>query len=154
LNFFHLAFAALLFPHARVINCRREARDDALSIWMENFNPDQRYATDFGDLAFFRSQYERLMTHWHAVLPLPILDVQYEDVVADLEGQAKRLMRFLNVPWDDRCLNFHQQERAVQTLSRWQVRQPIYTKSVGRWKDTPRSSMIVCITTLPRNSGK
>jgi len=74
------------------------------------------------------------MTHWQAVLPLPILDGQYEDVVADLEGQAKRLMRFLNVPWDERCLNFHQHERAVQTPSRWQVRQPIYTKSVGRWK--------------------
>ncbi|SLM48873.1 putative Sulfotransferase [Nitrospira japonica] len=134
LNFFHLAFAALLFPNARVIHCRRDAKDNALSIWMENFNPDQRYATDFADLAFFRSQYERLMAHWHTALPLTIHDVQYEDVVADLEGQARRLMSFLGAPWDDRCLNFHQQERAVQTPSRWQVRQPIYTKSVGRWK--------------------
>ncbi|SLM48869.1 putative Sulfotransferase [Nitrospira japonica] len=134
LNFFHLTFAALLFPNARVIHCRRDAKDNALSIWMENFNPDQRYATDFADLAFFRTQYERLMAHWHAALPLTILDVQYEDVVADLEGQARRLMTFLGAPWDDRCLNFHQQERAVQTPSRWQVRQPIYTKSVGRWK--------------------
>jgi tetratricopeptide (TPR) repeat protein len=135
LNFFHLAFAALLFPNARVIHCRRDAKDNALSIWMENFNPDQRYATDFSDLAFFRTQYERVMAHWHAALPLAILDVQYEDVVADLEGQARRLMTFLGAPWDDRCLNFHQQERAVQTPSRWQVRQPIYTRSVGRWKD-------------------
>jgi len=134
LNFFHLAFVALLFPNARVIHCRRDARDNALSIWMENFNADQRYATDFADLAFFRLQYERVMDHWHTALPLTILDVQYEEVVADLEGQARRLMGFLGVPWDERCLDFHQVNRAVQTPSRWQVRQPIYTRSVGRWK--------------------
>jgi len=134
LNFFHLAFAALLFPNARVIHCRRDARDNALSIWMENFNADQRYATDFDDLAIFVAQERRLMDHWHTVLPLSILSVQYEDVVADLEGQARRLLAFLGAPWDDRCLQFHQQDRAVQTPSRWQVRQPIYTKSVGRWR--------------------
>ncbi len=133
LNFFHLAFAALLFPNARVIHCRRDARDNALSIWMENFNPDQRYATDFDDLAFFIAQERRLMEHWKAVLPLRILTIQYEDVVADLEGQARRLIDFLGAPWDDRCLHFHQQDRAVQTPSRWQVRQPIYSKSVKRW---------------------
>lgn len=134
LNFFHLAFAALLFPNARVIHCRRDPRDTALSIWMENFNPDQRYATDFDDLAFFTRHYRRAMAHWHEVLPLKILDVQYEQVVADLEGQVKRLIAFLGAPWDDRCLAFHRQERAVQTPSRWQVRQPIYTGSVGRWQ--------------------
>ncbi|SLM48877.1 putative Sulfotransferase [Nitrospira japonica] len=134
LNFFHLAFAALLFPNARVIHCRREAKDNVLSIWMENFNADQRYATDFADLAFFRAQYERIMNHWQTALPLQILDVQYEDVVGDLEGQCRRLIDFLNAPWSERCLNFHQQDRAVQTPSRGQVRQPIYTKSVGRWR--------------------
>jgi hypothetical protein len=134
LNYFHLAFAALLFPNARVIHCRRDARDNALSIWMENFNPDQRYATDFEDLAFFIAQERRLMAHWHSVLPLQTLDIQYEEVVADLEGQARRLIAFLGAPWDERCLNFHQQDRAVQTPSRWQVRQPIYTRSVGRWR--------------------
>jgi len=134
LNYFHLAFVALLFPNARVIHCRRDARDNALSIWMENFNPDQRYATDFDDLAFFVAQERRLMDHWKSVLPLKILTIQYEEVVTDLEGQARRLINFLGAPWDERCLNFHQQDRAVQTPSRWQVRQPIYTKSVGRWK--------------------
>jgi hypothetical protein len=113
---------------------RRNARDNALSIWMENFNPDQRYATDFDDLAFFTAQYERLMAHWRAVLPLPMLEVQYEDTVADVEAQARRLMTFLDVPWDARCLDFYKSQRAVQTPSRWQVRQPIYTRSVGRWQ--------------------
>ncbi|BCA57175.1 sulfotransferase [Nitrospira sp. KM1] len=134
LNYFHLAFAALLFPNARVVHCLRDARDNALSIWMENFNHDQRYATDFEDLTFFIAEERRLMAHWHEALPLPILDVKYETVVSDLEGQARRLLDFLGAPWDDRCLNFHQNDRAVQTPSRWQVRQPIYTKSVGRWK--------------------
>lgn len=134
LNFFHLAVAALLFPNARVIHCRRDARDNALSIWMENFNPDQRYATDFSDLAFFRAQYERLMAHWREHLPLRILEVQYEDTVAQLESQARRLLEFVGAPWDERCLDFHRNDRAVQTPSRWQVRQPIYTRSVHRWR--------------------
>lgn len=134
LNFFQLAFAAVLFPNARVIHCHRSPRDTALSIWMENFNGEQRYATHFGDLAFFTAQYERLMAHWHRVLPLRILDVQYEDTVADLEAQARRLLDFVAVPWDSRCLEFHANARAVQTPSRWQVRQPIYRRSLERWK--------------------
>jgi tetratricopeptide (TPR) repeat protein len=133
-NFFQLGFAALLFPQARVIHCRRGARDNALSIWMENFNSDQHYATDFGDLAHLRRGYERLMAHWHATLPLKILDVDYESLVADLETGARRMLGFLDTPWDRRCLDFHESSRAVQTPSRWQVRQRIYTGSVGRWK--------------------
>jgi len=133
-NFFQLGLAALLFPQARVIHCRRGARDNALSIWMENFNPDQHYATDFGDLAHLRDGYERLMAHWHEVLPLEILDVDYEALVGDVETQARRMVEFLDAPWDRRCLDFHASNRAVQTPSRWQVRQRIYTGSVGRWK--------------------
>jgi tetratricopeptide (TPR) repeat protein len=135
LNLFQLGFAALLFPNARVIHCTRAARDNALSIWLENFAPTQHYATDFDDLAFLATQVERLMTHWQDVLPLPVLDMRYEDTVANVEQQAHRLMDFLDVSWDDRCLDFHRQSRAVQTPSRWQVRQPIYTGSVGRWRN-------------------
>ncbi|UJP05631.1 MAG: sulfotransferase [Nitrosomonas sp.] len=134
LNFFHLAFVALLFPSTRIIHCTRNVRDNALSIWMENFNVDQEYATDFEDLAYFITQYKRLMAHWQAVLPLNILEMCYEKTVADLDGQARRLIKFLDVPWDEQCLDFHQIDRAVQTPSRWQVRQPIYTRSVNRWE--------------------
>ncbi len=134
LNFFHLAFAALLFPNARVIHCVRDAGDTALSIWMENFKHDQHYSTDFDDLAFLTLQYRRLMAHWRRVLPLPMLEIRYEVTVADLQGQGRRLMAFLGVPWDERCLDFHRVDRAVQTPSRWQVRQPIYSRSVGRWR--------------------
>jgi tetratricopeptide (TPR) repeat protein len=133
-NFFQLGLAALLFPQARVIHCRRGARDNALSIWMENFNSDQHYATDFGDLAHLRAGYERLMAHWRTALPLRILDLDYEALVADLEAGARRMVAFLDAPWDRRCLDFHESGRAVQTPSRWQVRQRIYTGSVGRWK--------------------
>lgn len=133
-NFYQLAFVALLFPNAKVIHCRRDARDNALSIWLENFNAEQRYATDFDDLSFLHAQYLRLMAHWEKVLPLKMLDVSYEDTVADHERQARRILRFLDVPWDPRCLSFHSNERAVQTPSRWQVRQPVYSHSVGRWR--------------------
>lgn len=134
LNFFQLAFAAVLFPQARVVHCRRDPRDNALSIWMQNFNPDQRYATDFSDLAFYHAQYERLMAHWKEELRLPIFDMPYEETVSDLEARARQLVDFLEVPWDKRCLEFHKSNRAVQTPSRWQVRQPIYNHSVGRWR--------------------
>jgi tetratricopeptide (TPR) repeat protein len=133
-NLFQLGFAALLFPQARVIHCRRNARDNALSIWLENFNADQRYATDFGDIAHLRNGYERLMSHWHATLPLPILDVDYESLVANTESEARRMVRFLGAPWDRRCLDFHRSDRPVQTPSRWQVRERIYTSSVERWR--------------------
>lgn len=134
LNFFQLALAALMFPNARVVHCVRNARDNALSIWMENFNPDQRYATDFGDLAFFHREYSRLMAHWREVLPLSMLEFRYEETIAAIEPQARRLIGFLGADWDERCLNFHQSGRAVQTPSRWQVRQPIYSRSVERWR--------------------
>lgn len=130
LNFFQLAFAAVLFPNARVIHCTRAARDNALSIWTENFNADQRYATDFDDLAFFAVQYRRLMAHWHEHLPLRILEMRYEDTVSELETHARRVIKFLGVPWDARCLSFRESALAVQTPSRWQVRQPM----AARWR--------------------
>jgi tetratricopeptide (TPR) repeat protein len=134
LNFLQLGLVALLFPNAKVIHCHRDARDNALSIWMENFNQEQKWSTDFSDLAFYREQYLRLMAHWKEALPLKIFDMPYEDTVANVAERAVKLVDFLGVPWSDDCLNFHKNERAVQTPSRWQVRQPIYTRSVKRWK--------------------
>jgi hypothetical protein len=77
--------------------------------------------------------HDRIMAHWRKVLPLRILDVEYESTVADVETQAHAIIDFLEVPWDRRCLDFHQSKRAVQTPSRWQVREKVYTRSVGRW---------------------
>lgn len=135
LNFFHLGFIALLFPNARVIHCHRGARDNALSMWSENFNASQTYSTDFGDLAFHHAQYLRLMAHWREHLPLRVFECGYEQTVQDLDAQARRLVGFLGLPWNERCLDFHASERAVQTPSRWQVRKPLYRSSVERWRN-------------------
>ena len=134
LNFFHLWLIALLFPDARVIHCRRDPRDVCLSIYAENFAPSQKHATDLEDLAFYWRGYRRLMDHWEACLPLKILHADYHETVGDLEASARRLCAFLELPWDDRCLAFHETDRAVRTPSRWQVRQPLYSSSLARWR--------------------
>jgi tetratricopeptide (TPR) repeat protein len=128
-NFLHLGLIALLFPGARIIHCRRDPLDICLSCYFQNFALRPPYSFDLGDLGSFHRQYERLMQHWQAVLPLPILDVRYEELVQDLEGGTRRVLQFLR---------FYQSRRPVQTSSSWQVRQPLYTSSVGRWKNYAR----------------
>jgi tetratricopeptide (TPR) repeat protein len=133
-NFFYLGLAALLFPKARVVWCRRDPRDVCLSIFSENFAVEQTFATRLEDIAFYYHEQERLMRHWQQVLPLPITTVNYEELVADFEPNVRRLLEALGLPFAPECLAFHQQQRAVLTPSRWQVRQPLYASSVGRWK--------------------
>lgn len=135
LNFFHLGLAAQLFPKARVIWCRREARDIGLSIFSENFALASLFATDLGDIGLTINAQHRLMRHWQATLPLPILEVDYEALVSDIEPGTRRIIHFLELPWDAACLDFHASERAVQTPSRWQVRRPAHTGSIGRWRN-------------------
>lgn len=134
LNFFHVGLIALLFPHARVVWCRRDPRDISLSIYSENFSLHAQYATDLADIAHYIRAHETLMRHWQTTAPLPILELHYEQLVTDLETQTRRLIDFVGLPWDGACLDFHRSGRAVQTPSRWQVRQPVYTRSVGRWQ--------------------
>jgi Flp pilus assembly protein TadD len=137
-NFLHVGLIAMLFADARIVWCRRDPRDIALSIYSESFAPSATYATDLDDIAFVIAQQERLMRHWQAVSPLPILEFQYEAVVADAEAQMRRLIDFAGLSWDERCLRFHESGRTVQTLSRWQVRQPVHPRSVGRWRHYPQ----------------
>ena len=134
-NFLHVGLIAMLLADARIAWCRRDPRDVALSIYSESMSPDSSYATDLGDIRFVIDGHERLMRHWQAVSPLPILEVAYEEVVADVEAAARRLVAFAGLAWDDACLAFHEGRRPVQTLSRWQVRQPVHTRSVGRWRN-------------------
>ena len=133
-NFLHVGLIAMLFADARVVWCRRDPRDIALSIYSESFAPSATYATDLDDIAFVIAEQERLMRHWQAIAALPLLELQYETVVADTEAQIRRLVDFAGLPWDSRCLDFHASGRSVQTLSRWQVRQPVHPRSVGRWR--------------------
>ena len=135
LNFQLLGLAARMFPDARVVWCRRDPRDVAVSIYGENFSLDERFATRMEGIAGFVNLMNRLMRHWQEVLPLPILTLDYEALVEDPEGQARRLVDFAGLPWDAACLQFHRRERGVQTPSRWQVRQPVHARSVARWRD-------------------
>lgn len=134
LNFFHAGLIALLFPNARIVWCRRDPRDICVSIYGENFALEQAFATDLSDLGYYYRQYMRLMRHWQSVLPGRIHECVYEDLVADPETRARALVAAVGLPWSDACLKFHEQDRPVLTPSRWQVRQPMYSKAVGRWK--------------------
>ena len=133
-NFFHCGIFQALFPNGRVIWMRRDLRDVALSIYFENFSHTQRYATDLADIAHYALAQKRMMEHWAATSAVNVLEVHYEELVADFEPQARRVTGFMELDWNEAALNFHKTERAVTTPSRWQVRQPIYTGSVARWK--------------------
>ncbi len=135
-NYMHLGLIARMFPKARIVHCRRDPMDNCLSCFAQNFRADGlAWSTDLRDLGHQYCQYSRLMDHWRKVLPAGrMLEIDYEDTVADLEGQARRLVEFAGLDWDPACLDFHKTERAVATASREQVRNPIYRSSVGRWK--------------------
>ncbi len=138
-NVLKLGLIALLFPSARVIICRRDVRDNCLSCYFQWFNKSgNSFSYDLTDCGRRYKEIDRLSSHWMASLPLKKLEVQYEDLVADLEGQSRRLIDFLSLPWDSKCLEFHKTERTVLTCSTWQVRQPIYTRSVCRWRHYER----------------
>ncbi len=132
-NYNMLGWLAVLFPRARFIYCRRDPRDVALSCWITNFSAI-RWANDLDHLAHRLVQHQRLMEHWRQVLPVPLLEVDYEGMVADQEGQSRRLIDWLGLEWDERCLSFYKTERLVRTASVAQVREPIYKRSVARWQ--------------------
>jgi len=137
-NFFHLGLIWRMFPNARVIHCARDPRDACLSCYCINFSTPLEFAYDLEDLGVFYRLYERVMSHWRSVLPLSILNVQYERLVADPATEARRIVEFCDLPWDDRYLRFYENRNAVRTSSGWQVRQPIYSGAVGRWRHYER----------------
>jgi tetratricopeptide (TPR) repeat protein len=133
LNFLHLGLIATLFPNARIIHCRRDPLDSCLSCYFQFF-PGMNFAWDLGDLGAFYRQYVRLMAHWGEVLPLRMMEVQYEDLVSNQEAVSRQMVAFCGLDWDDRFLAFHDNPRRVHTASTLQVRRPIYTTSVRRWQ--------------------
>jgi Flp pilus assembly protein TadD len=133
-NFQLLGLIALLFPRARIVHCRRDPIDTCLSCFMQHFQEAHGYNTNLAKLGLYYREYRRLMDHWRAVLPMDILDMDYEALIADQEPTSRDLIYYLGLEWDNACLSFYETERSVQTPSRWQVRQPIYSSSVKRWK--------------------
>jgi hypothetical protein len=135
-NFMHLGLIHAVFPQARILHTQRNPVDTCLSIYFQNLSSEHTYANDLDDLAFYYREYHRLMAHWRAVLPPEtFLDVPYEGVVEDQEGWSRRILDFIGLEWNERCLNFHETERKVGTASNWQVRQKIYKTSKERWRN-------------------
>jgi len=134
-NLFHLGLIHLLLPKARIIHCRRHPIDTCLSMYFTNFKERFEFVTDKADLAFAYRQYVRLMDHWRAVLPPDcFLEVDYETLIADRQALTLRLIAFTSLDWDDACLAPERNKRTVTTSSVWQVRQPVYATSIGRWR--------------------
>ena len=134
-NFMHLGLIAMLFPESRIIHCRRQPEATCLSMYTNFFSGFHPYACDFYNLGRRYRGYERLMEHWRRVLPLKIYDVNYEELIADQQGQSRRLLDFCGLDWSDDVLAFYKTERSVNTVSNWQVRQPIYKSAIDNWKN-------------------
>ena len=132
-NTLYLGFLAALFPRGKFIHCRRDLRDAALSCWMTDFW-QVRWACDQHQIASRAIEYRRVMEHWARVLPVPVLEVDYESLVADQERVSRQIVEWCGLEWASECLEFHKTRRAVHTASAAQVRRPIYRSSVGRWK--------------------
>ena len=131
-NWLYLGQIQLMFPKAHVLYCRRDHLDTGLSCFAQYFIAPHAWACNLGDIGRFQRACASLMEHWKNVLPLPILDVGYEDMVNDQESASRRIIEFLGLDWDQACLEFHSSGRTVQTASNWQVRKPIYRTAMGR----------------------
>ncbi|CAG9199883.1 TPR_REGION domain-containing protein [Paraburkholderia tropica] len=133
-NFIYAGLVPHILPGARIVHVRRDPVDTCLSCYTRVFSGDQRFSYDQAELGAFYGDYARLMTQLRESLPADrFIEVDYEDVIDDLEGQARRLIDFLGLPWDAACLDFHTNPRVVRTASVSQVRQPLYRSSKGRW---------------------
>jgi tetratricopeptide (TPR) repeat protein len=134
-NYFNAGLIHLSLPNARIIHTRRDPRDTAVSCFSTLFAMGHPHTYDLAELGRYFRAYERLMEHWRRVLPeVAMIEVQYEKLVANLETEAKRIIKCCGLEWDDACLSFHKTKRPVRTASVLQVRQPIYASSVGRWQ--------------------
>jgi hypothetical protein len=134
-NYYFAGLIHLALPNAKIIHIMRDPIDTCISCFSKLFSAEQSHTYDLAELGRYYARYERAMAHWRAVLPAGrILDVRYEDLLADLKGQAQRIIAYCGLPWDERCLAFHKTERPVRTASATQVRRPLYTSAVGRWR--------------------
>lgn len=134
-NLLRIGLIRLMLPNARIIHTIRDPIDTCVSCYSKLFTFGLYFTYDLGELGRYYRAYSELMAHWRSVLPPgAILDVVYEDVVHDLEGQARRLIDYCGLPWDNRCVSFHQNTRPVKTASAVQVRQPLFRGSIERWR--------------------
>ena len=138
-NFRLIGLIGLILPNARILHCTRDPVDTCFSCYTKQFSGQQDFAYDLEELGVYYRAYETLMAHWRAVMPSSrLMDVRYEALVDDLEGEARRLVAFCGLPWDAACLDFHATARSVRTASANQVRKPIYRTSLERWRPYER----------------
>ena len=133
-NFVHLGTLRRALPNARFVHVRRGPMDNGFGCYRTLFTSNIPYAYEFGEIAGTYAETHRLMDHWRAALPEALYELDYEALVADLEGESRRLLEFLGLPWSDACLRFHETDRRVNSASATQVRKPLFTSSVGRWR--------------------
>lgn len=134
LNFRHLGLISMLFPEARVIHCTRDPMDTCLSNYFQYLSLGYNCSFDLRNLGHYYGQYVKLMGHWREALPAKMIEVAYEDMIADTERTVRATLEALGLEWDERCLTPHTNPSPVETPSNWQVRQPIYKQSVQRWR--------------------
>jgi len=132
-NFLYIGLIKLLFPEAKIIHTRRHAIDNCLSVFFLHLSHSMPYALDLLDIAHWYRQYERLMAHWKSIYGEDIHDVDYDVLVTDFEPTIRRLLNHCGLPWESACLEFYNTKTLVTTPSAWQVRQPLYQHSSGRW---------------------
>jgi Flp pilus assembly protein TadD len=131
-----VGFIHTVFPNARIIRMRRDPIDTCLSCYFQNFSTGMTFTMDLADLADYYRVHQRLMNHWCSELPSgTILEVPYEELVSDQEAWTRKILNFIGLEWDERCLVFHETKRSVVTASAWQVRQKVYRQSVERWRN-------------------
>ncbi len=139
-NYMWLGIIFLAFPNAKIIHSKRNPLDSCISAYQQIFqNYVQEFSYDLTELGAYYKAYDDMMTHWHHVFPEKILDVQYENVVEDTEGQLRRILDFIDMPFDPRCLEYHKNQRFVFTASAGQINQPIYKTAVNKWKRYEKS---------------
>lgn len=134
-NFVYVGLLHLILPNAKIIDARRHPLDSCLGSYKQLFAQGQPFSYDLVEVAEYYLQYQRLMEHWDDVIPGKVLHVSYEEVVANLDTQIRRILEHCGLPWDDSCLRFYETDRAVKTASSEQVRQPIYSSSVNLWRN-------------------
>ena len=133
-NFSHVGLIHMMLPNAKIIDARRHALGTCVANFRQLYAQGKNQTYDLIECAEYYLEYSRMMDHWQEVLPGRVLRVQYEDVVADLEGQVRQILDFCELPWEDTCLEYHKNTRSVNTVSAEQVREPIYTDAVEFWK--------------------
>ena len=134
-NFLYIGLIKTLFPTARIVHTTRNALDNCLSIYFLHLDHGMGYALDLGDIAHYYRQYRRLMAHWRSLYGEDILDFDYDDFVREPRPAVERLLDFCGLEWEEGCLSFHRTANAVKTASVWQVREPLYQRSSGRWRN-------------------